>query len=134
VFGQIEKDSTIIKYINVQSEFVRLNDLNRIPDNIRPYLSSVYEYMKKNKMPLEEYWIWTSCIKEDSNLLSIPLCHYNGFVAKKELELKNKDANKGRKEGEPMKVTVQVGNLSGKDGNLEIDKKSKIVLRFRLME
>jgi hypothetical protein len=55
-------------------------------------------------------------------------------VAKKELELKNKDANKGRKEGEPMKVTVQVGNLSGKDGNLEIDKKSKIVLRFRLME
>jgi hypothetical protein len=134
VFGQIEKDSTIINYIKVQSEYVELNDLNRIPDNIRPYLSSVKEYMNKNKMPLNEYWIWTSYIKEDSNSLSIPICHYNGFVFKKELEEKDKKANENKKPGEPLRVTDFVGNASGKDGNLEIDKNTKIVLSFKLWE
>jgi hypothetical protein len=90
--------------------------------------------MNKNKMPLNEYWIWTSNIHEDSNSLSIPICHYDGFLRKKELEQKNKDANKDRKEGEPLEVIVSKGNASGKDGNLEIDKNTKIVLSFTLCE
>jgi phage anti-repressor protein len=89
-YGQIERDSTIINYIEVQSEFVGLNDLNRIPDYIRPYLSSIKEYMNKNKMPLNEYWIWTSYVQEDSNSLSIPICHYEGFVVKKKFDKKIK--------------------------------------------
>lgn len=75
-----------------------------------------------------------SDIKKDSNLLSIPLCHYDGFVLKKNLEQKIKDANKERKEGDPMTVIVSKGNASGKDGNLLIDKKTKIVLSFKLWE
>lgn len=134
VYGQIERDSSIINYIEVQSEFIGLNDINRIPDYIRPYLSSIKEYMNKNKMPLNEYWIWTSYIQEDSNSLSIPICHYDGFVFKKELEQKNKDAKKDRKEGEPMKVFAFVGNAGGRDGNLKIDKNTKNVLSFELME
>ena len=134
VHGQLKRDSTVINYIEVQREFVGLNDLNGIPDYIRPYLSSIEEYMNKNKMPLDEYWIWTSYIREDSNSLSIPICHYDGFVVIKELEQKNKDANKDRKEGEPMTVIAFKGNASGKDGNLEIDKNTKIVLSFKLWE
>lgn len=134
LYGQIERDSTIVNYIEVKSEFVGLNDLNRIPDCIRPYLSSIKEYMNKNLMPLNEYWIWTSYIQEDSNSLSIPICHYDGFVFQKELEQKNKDANKDRKEGELMTVCASVGNASGKDGNLEINKNTKIVLSFTLWE
>ena len=90
--------------------------------------------MNKNKMPLNDYWILTPSVKEDSSSLSIPICHYDGFVFKKELEQKNKDANKDRKEGEPMTVITFVGNASGKDGNLEIDKNTKIVLSFKLWE
>ena len=134
VYGQIERDSTIINYIEVQSKFVGLNDLNRIPDDIKPYLNSIKEYMNKNKMPFNEYWIWTSYIKNDSNSLSIPICHYDGFVREKELEQKNKDANKDRKEGEPRAIITFVGNASGKDGTLQIDKKTKIVLSFNLWE
>lgn len=134
VYGQIERDSTVINYIEAQSEFVGLNDLNRIPQYIRPYINSIEEYMNKNKMHLNEYWIWTSYIQEDSTSLSIPICHYDGFVIQKELEQKNKDANKDRKEGEPLKVIVSKGNASGKDGNLEIDKNTKIVLSFKLWE
>jgi hypothetical protein len=133
-YSQIERDSTIINYIEVQSKYVELNDLNRIPDYIRPYLSSIKKYMNKNKMPLNEYWILTSSVKEDSNSLSIPICHYDGFVVRKEYEQKNKDANKDRKEGEPMTIIAFVGNAGGKDGNLEIDKNTKIVLSFKLWE
>ena len=135
VYSQIERDSTIINYIEAQSEFVGLNDLNRIPDSIRPYLSSIKKYMNKNKMPLNEYWILTSSIKEDSNSLSIPICHYDGFVVKKEYEQRNKDANKDRKEGEPKVFAFfGFGNVSGKDGSLEINKNTKIVLSFKLGE
>lgn len=134
VYGQIERDSTIINYIEVQSKFVGLNDLNRIPDDIKPYLNSIKEYMNKNKMPFNEYWIWTSYIKEDSTSLSIPICHYDGFVRQMELELKNKDSDKNRNEGEPIPIFIFVGNASGKDGTLQIDKKTKIVLSFNLWE
>lgn len=90
--------------------------------------------MNNNKMPLNEYWIWTSYIKKDSSSLSIPLYHYDGFVVTKEIEQKNKDANKDRIEGEPITVIVSKGNPDGKCGNLEIDKKTKVVTSFKLWE
>ena len=135
VYSQIERDSAIINYIDAQSEFVGLNDLNRIPDHIRPYLCSIKKYMNKNKMPLTDYWILTSSVKEDSNSLSIPICHYDRFVLKKEFEQKYKDANKDSKEGEPnVFAFFGFGNSGGKNGNLEIDKNTKIVLSFKLWE
>ncbi len=134
MYGQIERDSTIVNYIENQNEFTGLNDMNGIPDSIRSYFNSVKDYMNKNNMDLADYWIWTSHIQEDSNSISIPICHYSGFVFMKELEEKNKNENKDRKTGEPITVIDFNGNMSGKDGNLEIEKKTKKVLSFGLWQ
>lgn len=55
-------------------------------------------------------------------------------VMKNKLDTKNVEANKNRKEGEPVPVVYFNGNASGKDGNLELDKKTKSVLSFRLWQ
>ena len=133
-YGQIEKDSTIINYINNQTEFIELNNLDGLPKSIKPYVSAIKDYMAVNKMNLSDYWIWNSYIEEDSDLIFIPICHYHGFVFKKDLEEKNIEANKDRKEGKPLTVIDFNGNASGKDGILEIDKSTNKVLSFRLWQ
>lgn len=134
VYGQTEKDSIVIDFIKEQKEFVGLNELGSIPDSIIPYLDSVKDYMKMNKMNPDDYWIWTSYIQEDSNSVFIPLCHYDGFEFKKNLEEQNKEANKDRKEGDLITVIDFNGNASGKDGHLQIEKSTKKVLSFRLWQ
>jgi hypothetical protein len=134
VYGQIEKDSVVVNYIESQSEFIGLNDLSRIPESIKPYIKSIKDYMGKNLMHPDDYWICSSSIQEDSNPISIPIRHYNTFVCVKEVEEKNEEAKKNRQEDGSYLVAVQNGNISGKDGTLEIDKSSKEVLSFKLGE
>ncbi|UTW65124.1 hypothetical protein KFE94_10575 [bacterium SCSIO 12643] len=133
-YGQIEKDSTIINYINDQKEFVGFNNLDELPESIKPYLTTIKDYMANNKMDLNDYWFWTSYVQEDSSSIYIPICHYDGFVFKKDLEEKNIEANKDRKERELITVINFNGNASGKDGNLEIDRSTNKVLSFRLWQ
>lgn len=134
VYAQTEKSPVIIKYINAQEEFVGLNNLDKLPKSVRDYLTAIKDYMVSSKMDLNDYWVWTSYIEEDSNTISIPLCHYDGFVFKRELEEESIEVNKDRKEGEQLIVIDFNGNASGKDGNLRINKFSRKVLSYKLWE
>lgn len=87
-FGQVKKVSTITKYIEEQKEFVGLNDLNHVPDSIKPYLNPIKDYMVINEMDINDYWIWNSYVQEDSSSIYFPICHYDGFVLKKDSEEK----------------------------------------------
>lgn len=132
--GQEEKDSLVIGFIKAKSEYIGLNELHKIPATIKPYIDLVKDYMIQNKMNPDDYWIWTSYIRENSNSIWIPICHYDGFVFEKRLESENKEANKYRNEEAPIVVMDYNGNASGKDGNIEIDKKTETVLSFKLWQ
>ncbi|GEM_PF-1950135 len=125
-----EKELPIGNYIDAQNEFIGLRDLNKMSDSIKPFLSSINEFMTLRKMNYNRYWINTTSIIEDSTQMYIPIHHYDGFVFEKELQEKNIRANKDKKEEEPLTITDFVGNASGKDGYLEIDKKTKRVIGF----
>ncbi len=133
-FGQVKKDPTVTKYIGEQKEFVRLSDLNKVHGSIKPYLNTIKDYMANNEMDINGYWIWTSYVQENSNSIFIPICHYDGFVFKKNLEEKNEEAKKNRKAGDLETVITFNGNASGKDGNMEIDKTTNKVLSFALWQ
>lgn len=129
--GQTEKVSAVEKYIESKGHFVRLNDPNKIPKSIQPYLESVKTYMAANHLELNQYWVSTIDIKEDSANISIPVYHYDGFERIKELEEEYKEAKKNAKDG-VITVTDLMGNASGKDGHIEIVKSTKKVFRFSI--
>ena len=133
-YGQTKKDSAIIQYIQTQAAYISLTDSTNIPGKLIPYYGLILDYMAKHKMNKNDYFIWISSIKDDTNSLTIPFCHYDGFVVKKGIEEKNKKAIKNKKPGEPFTVTAFVGNASGRDGSLEIDKQLKKVVGFGLWE
>jgi len=71
-------------------------------------------------MDITEYYIWVRFIDDSSDMLSIPLCHYNKFIFEMEIEAKNK------KTGIYEQYT---GNVGGKNGSVEIDKLAGKVIR-----
>ncbi len=134
LFGQVEKDSAIIEFIKTKKDFVLLTDTNFLPQTIIPYYESVANYMSKNKMNMNDYYVWTSYIKNQATSICIPICHYEGFKLLKDLKNKDEEANKNRKKNDPLIITDINGNVSGIDGDLEIDKKTKKVMRFSLWQ
>ena len=133
-YGQTKKDSAIIQYIQTKAAYISLTDSTNIPGKLIPYYGLILDYLAKHNMNKSDYYIWISYIKDDTNSLTIPICHYDGFVIIKGVEEENKKAFENKKPGEPYKVTQMVGNASGRDGSLEIDKQLKKVVGFRLSE
>jgi len=108
-----------------------LLDTANHPISIKPYYKPILSYLLKDA---SNCYISTKGIEETSDLLSISVYHYKGFERKKRLEDEDKEANKNKRAGEPMQVSVLAGNVSGKDGTLVIDKKTKAVIRFLLWQ
>jgi len=133
-YGQAKKDSATIQYIQTQAAYISLTDSTIMPGQLIPYSGLILDYLAKHKMNKNDYYIWISYIQEDTNSLFIPICHYDGFVLKKEIEEKNKKAKENNKPGEPLTVIDFVGNASGRDGSLKIDKQLKKVVGFELWE
>lgn len=129
--GQWQKDAKILKYIEAQNNFVSLLDTSQFAESLRPYSTSINAYFFIHKMDLGDYWIWTSYIEEDAHCIFIPICHYDGFVFKKNLEEQNIALNKERKSTDPITVLDFNGNASTKDGTLEIDKMTHKVLSYK---
>lgn len=129
--GQVKKDAKILKYIEAQTNFVNLTDTSQYAESLRPYSAAIIDYFSIHKMDLGDYWIWTSYIEEDAHSIFIPICHYDGFVFKKNLEEQNIALNKERKSTDPITVVDFYGNASTKDGTLEIDKMTYKVLSYK---
>jgi len=121
----------VIDYIKAKKTFVPLLDTANHPISIKPYYKPILSYLLKDA---SNCYISTKGIEETSDLLSISVYHYKGFERKKRLEDEDKEANKNKRAGEPMQVSVLAGNVSGKDGTLVIDKKTKAVIRFLLWQ
>ena len=121
----------VIDYIKAKKTFVPLLDTANHPISIKPYYKPILSYLLKDA---SNCYISTKGIEETSDLLSISVYHYKGFERKKRLEDEDKEANKNKRAGEPMQVSVLAGNVSGKDGTLVIDKKTKEVIRFLLWQ
>ena len=133
-FGQAKKDSTMIQFIKCQKDFVALSDTANLPKEIQPYYESILDYLSKNNLNKNDYYVWTSFIEYGTDTIFIPIYHYDGFIKKKELEDKDRELNKNRKKDDPIFVTDMNGNATGKDGNLEIDKRTKKVTSFKLWQ
>lgn len=130
-FGQVKKDAKNLKYIEAQNNFVSLLDTSQLAESLRPYSTAITDYFSIHKMDLGDYWIWTSYIEEDAHSIFIPICHYDGFVFKKNLEEQNIALNKERKSTDPLTVMDFNGNASTKDGTLEIDKMTYKVVSYK---
>ncbi len=125
-FGQ-KKDAEILEYISHKEGLVVLTDSSDLSVSIKPYQGIIMDYLAKNNLNTNDYYVWTSRIQKNNSTLIIPIYHYDGFKFVKELEDQNAAAYKARKEGELITVTDFNGNASGKDGNLEIDLQTKKV-------
>ena len=125
-FGQ-KKDAEILEYISHQEGLVVLTDLPNLAVSVMPYQEIIKEYLAKNNLTINDYYVWTSQIQKNNSTLTIPIHHYDGFKLRKELEDQNTAAYKARKEGELYMVKDFDGNASGKDGSLEIDLRTKKV-------
>ena len=131
VFGQDNKlDSAVIEFIKSQKEFVGVVDTINLPAIVKPYYKSILDYLTENKLNKKLYYISVNYIQDKSESISIPLYHFNGFKKQLELENKDKEYNEKRPKGEYPRTTNMVGNASGKDGNLEIEKKTQKIIGF----
>jgi hypothetical protein len=129
LYAQTQKDITVINYIKAQKEFVGVTDVNKIPNSIKPYFSSIESYMEQRKWPFGDYWISTSSIRESPNSISVSIYHYNGFVVEKELEERQKKLDMARVGGDTI-VVIRAGTPNG-GGILVIDKDEKRVVSYQ---
>lgn len=134
-FGQTtQKDSATLEFIKSKKNFVLLTDTVNLSPIVKPYYKIIADYLSMCKMEINDYYVYTNNIQSSDSILSIPIYNYYGFKKLKDLEDKDKAANKKRKEGEYIMVTDIDGNVSGKDGNLEIDMRLKRIIRFSLWQ
>lgn len=131
LLGQDNKlDSAVIEFIKSKKEFVGVDDTSNLPAIVRSYYKSILNYLTDNKLDKKLYYISINYIQDKSESILVPLYHFAGFKKKLELENKDKDFNAKIWKGEYPRTTNMMGNASGKDGNLEIDKKTKNIIGF----
>lgn len=112
--GQTKKDSTVIEFIKSNKSYVVLSDSASMPESVKDYYNCISKYFKRHRKVLDDYYVLSSRIEDDSTLISIPIYHYDGFKKQKEANDKNE------------KLLI-LGNLSGKDGYIKINKSTKKV-------
>ncbi len=135
LFGQTKKDPAVIEYIRSKKYFIPLTDTANLPLMIRPYCDGVFSFMSEHRMDKNDYYVSINHIKNQAVSLSIPIIHYDGFKKLKEEAGNDRDTNKNEIEGQFVySGSTTTGNLSGKDGTLEIDKNTKRVLSFKIWQ
>lgn len=105
-----------------------------LPNVVRKNIKIISQYMKDHDMEMSEYYTTASSVYSDNTLLILSLYHVDGFVKKKWIDDEMKRLNKDKGPEDPKVVIAVSGNLSGKDGMLEIDLRKKRVTSFTSWE
>lgn len=114
IYGQNQSDTELAKFIKSAGNHISLIDTDNLNDTIKNCIPAIENYLKENNEKLENYYTDVSFLSVENGSVFIPLWHIDGF--KKLLDLKKEDDkrnNGGR--------TLIKGNVSGKDGNIEVD-------------
>jgi hypothetical protein len=126
LFAQISKDSTVLNFIKSKHKYIALTDSSNLSDTIKLFYNNILDYLSTSA---NDYYVDTSNIKIDSLYVNIPIYHYDGFKKGKELQDRADSINKDKKVGDQM-FYITLGNASGKDGFLVIDKRTRKILRI----
>jgi hypothetical protein len=130
---QVKESKDEITKLEIKAYIDRLGKFTAIIDSanankiLDPYYHKVISFMSEHNMAHDKYYLkdYSIELSNDHKSILIPLRHYDGF--KKELELQKVNSSS------EMKTTIS-GNLSGKDGTLEIDLTSNEIIGFKLWQ
>jgi len=132
----MSEDSSVINYIRQQERFVAITDKEELPTTVQIYYDEILSFLSKDTTGINNYYVDTTSVVNERATVSIPIYHYDGFKREKEIKDRNSIETMWMQlrtgNTNVVIVTDINGNLSGKDGALEISKKTKKVLRFSL--
>jgi hypothetical protein len=108
------RDTSIFEYMAYDGIYSDVYDVSAASDMVKPYHSVVLNYLDSNQGS-EGYYIWNNIVKEDSFYIDIPVVHIRGFYIQRDAERKGSGI---------------LGNLSGGDGTIKINKATKEVVSY----
>ena len=114
--------------------YVKIADSTNLPLTVAKFSSQIRSYLLSMQLDFDNYYFAVKKINFNTDTVSIPLFHLDGFIKRKELEKENQEMNKNRKEGDLILVKEINGNMSGKDGHLEIDIRNGKIIRFSMWQ
>jgi hypothetical protein len=114
IYGQNQSDAELDKFMKFGGNYISLTETDNLNDTIKNCIPAIENYLKESNEKLENYYTDDSFLRVENGSVFIPLWHINGF--KKVLDLKKEDDK--RNDGGSVQIT---GNVSGKDGNIEVD-------------
>lgn len=111
----IEKETHILNYIENLGNYVAITEYEKLPNLIKQNYSAIVYFCYQNNLDKNNFYIDTSNIRELNLVIGIPISHYSGFKKSFQAEQNN---------------TFILGNASGKDGLLEINKLNGRIIAF----
>ena len=115
-------DTANTNYID-KERYTNLSDVNLLPEIIKPYYYYIKSYILFKSMKLDDCWIENSeNVKQDSSYVYLLITHTETFKILKQLDNENNEARKNAKKGETYPVRAIVGNPSGKDRIIKLEK------------
>ena len=112
--------------------YLKIGDSSGLPLSVAKFSPQIRRYLLFKQLDIDNYYFSYKEIKFDLDTMHIPLFHLDGFIKRKELEKENKEMNKNRKESEGILVKEINGNMSSKDGHLEINIRDGKIIRFSI--
>ena len=121
-------DTANTTYID-KERYTNLSDVNFLPEIIKPYYYYIKSYILFKGMNLNDYWIENSeDIKQDSSYIYLLITHSDTFKIRKQLDNENNEARKNATKGETYPVRAIVGNPSGKDRFIKLEKSTRKII------
>ena len=128
LYGQTLDDSTLKAIMKGNEYLVSLSDSMNFSAEIKPYYKSIINYINETKTNKSDWYLLTPTFQEKKKSILVSIYHVDGFRYILE-------ANRiAHKKGDEVLGSAGIGNASGRDGELEIDKKTKKVIKFRFEE
>ncbi|MEM6807362.1 MAG: hypothetical protein AAF696_38525 [Bacteroidota bacterium] len=114
MYGQLPAEAELDIFIQSEGNYISLTEAGKQNEIISNCIHAIEGYLERNEEKVENYRTDLSLLRVEEGSIFIPLWHMDGF--KKLLDLKKTDAK--RNDGAR---TIIVGNVSGKDGSIQID-------------
>lgn len=122
-----QNNTTLDQFIQSKGNYIALDDTEKLNTTIKNCVPNIEKYLTGKNEKLENYYTDTLHMKLENNSIFIALKHIDGFKV-----LFNSTKENTKQKGGAL--TVVTGNLSGKDGNIEIDRTSLKIKGFLLYQ
>ena len=120
VFSQTEKEVKF--FIESKPNIVSFENQKQLNETLKKSLPAIKEFLKAKNENIEEYYTTKKISKIENGIAYITLLHKKGFENELKLTKKKKDKD--------VIGYITHGNISGKDGIIEIDTKYFNVINF----